>query len=707
MTTQSAPPAFPHIGEIVEFLIRHFSVVHGHCQHNLKKRLDRMKKDPLPVDTSLDLIRSQMDDLFVASNRKREMIAQVEQGLRVYCDFCLGISANSLPPQAVRRVFDQIGITFFTHQLARPAFKFGVSIEQIFGNPDHAIKVLWDAYTKGKSIAEVARDLDGKPGLARGEENWKKSIRRWLGGNGMDVATILDITNHGDFDFGYSLLLANAYQDYCHFDCVDPRYHRPIYSVDPGLIQEELDALCVKKYAQLHTVRKETQELIDVLDELLKRYRIKEEGDAAQAKALIEELNNKLKGDPKLDGLGYVFGHYHIQMGQLDEALVVLEEACTRFVGRDGRLLKKPLTDLLLVASLLGKKRVLSKWGKIAGSLGIKIDIPAPREALEMRFSFPFPEAQPLPTNPQTDEDVRKEWLKKRPNTEDLDHVFPASPIGRAPQLVVFADVGRSDVVAELLAEGADPTRISKDGNSALLAAIRKGNESCVELLLPLASKKLVNSANQEGETVLFWAIWRKRPDWVSVLLRLGADPKSLGPDGSPLICTAISLFTPPHMLLEALSHPKMMENAVRLIPANQRASYSPFLSKQISTEAWRIWDPAFIEGLTQHSEYDEMCGREIVSALVTSGTDINAAWGDQKWTPLLWAAYLGHVWSIESLLKRGANTRAELSNGMTAYSLLILGGNDLLAKWLFWSVSDGDRQYFTENLSESASNSP
>ena len=107
----------------------------------------------------------------------------------------------------------------------------------------------------------------------------------------------------------------------------------------------------------------------------------------------------------------------------------------------------------------------------------------------------------------------------------------PDAPIdattGSAP-LVFAASRNKQDIVAVLLAGGADPN-VANDssidifrGNTALMWASHSGNVDMLESLL--ASGARINTRNGEDGTALMWAAEAGKDEAVDVLLHRGAD---------------------------------------------------------------------------------------------------------------------------------------------------------------------------------------
>ena len=82
---------------------------------------------------------------------------------------------------------------------------------------------------------------------------------------------------------------------------------------------------------------------------------------------------------------------------------------------------------------------------------------------------------------------------------------------------------GRSDVVDELLALGADSSVINADGCNALWLACYHGSHAIIERLL--AAGIAIDLQNGNGATCLMYVSSNSKPDLVKLLLEKGANP--------------------------------------------------------------------------------------------------------------------------------------------------------------------------------------
>jgi uncharacterized protein len=92
---------------------------------------------------------------------------------------------------------------------------------------------------------------------------------------------------------------------------------------------------------------------------------------------------------------------------------------------------------------------------------------------------------------------------------------------------------GRTPVVRVLVGRGADPSIVTDDGTSPLIAACGGGHLETVRCLLAHASAAAtINRRDDAGKTALWQACDRGYGDVVRVLLQAGADPTIADKDG-------------------------------------------------------------------------------------------------------------------------------------------------------------------------------
>ncbi|MGH9822759.1 MAG: ankyrin repeat domain-containing protein, partial [Blastocatellia bacterium] len=190
------------------------------------------------------------------------------------------------------------------------------------------------------------------------------------------------------------------------------------------------------------------------------------------------------------------------------------------------------------------------------------------------------------------------------------------------------AKKGDIDFVGLFLAAGMDPDVRNKSGQTALMAAARKGQCAAIEMLLDRGAS--VNLKDSEGVMALHYAAGA--PDdfkCLKTLIAHGADVKARTSRGSTPLIYAISL-------------PEM---------------------------------PPIGESLAS----DELAK---VKLLLDKGADINAKYHG-GYSPLMRSTIFGNLEIIKLLLDRGADTKAVNDQGQTAHDLALQYHNKEAAKLL------------------------
>jgi cytohesin len=100
------------------------------------------------------------------------------------------------------------------------------------------------------------------------------------------------------------------------------------------------------------------------------------------------------------------------------------------------------------------------------------------------------------------------------------------------------ATAGRTEVVALLLKEQADPNIADADGATPLLGASYEGHAEVVELLLK-AGADPNKAEGRYGTTPLIVAAWKGHASTVRALLEGGADPSKASKDGNTALSRA------------------------------------------------------------------------------------------------------------------------------------------------------------------------
>lgn len=105
-----------------------------------------------------------------------------------------------------------------------------------------------------------------------------------------------------------------------------------------------------------------------------------------------------------------------------------------------------------------------------------------------------------------------------------------------SPQFLAYKDARMLDI---LLTAGADPNFGGQAGPSPIVKAIEKAS---LGILPVLAKNKVDLNLQAAGKSLLAWAIFHNRTDWVTGLLAEGADPKQRNEAGQNALEYALSL---------------------------------------------------------------------------------------------------------------------------------------------------------------------
>jgi ankyrin repeat protein len=176
-------------------------------------------------------------------------------------------------------------------------------------------------------------------------------------------------------------------------------------------------------------------------------------------------------------------------------------------------------------------------------------------------------------------------------------------------------------------------TDVSKDYRSIAAALLAAGAE--------------LDPKNRSGETPLWLAAQRSRPEMVSFLLEKGANPNA-----------------------KTLTHPSILHSAISsgLKTSQIDDVVERLLEAGADADVWIPgggWGPAGSAGYTALQQAAKDGYLRIVEQLIDHGADVNRPFADGR-TPLWWAATNGHLEVVELLIARGANVNAE-AKGRTA----------------------------------------
>ena len=231
--------------------------------------------------------------------------------------------------------------------------------------------------------------------------------------------------------------------------------------------------------------------------------------------------------------------------------------------------------------------------------------------------------------------------------------VDAANDLGVTP-LWVAATAGSAVMVAKLLEARGDPNIAPDTGGTPLMIAARQGNVAAVRSLLAHGADANATEGAQ-GQTALMWAVARRHPEVVRVLLDAGADlhARTKSSRRHALLCCQKSLgktegavwveqggFTP---LLFAARHGDAASAALLL------AAGAPI-------------DGTAAVGTTPLIVAAEHGFHEVAALLLEKGADPDAAGAGQA--ALHWAALRGDRELVETLLAHGADPDVRLARG-------------------------------------------
>jgi hypothetical protein len=695
----------PQPSEIVAFLIRAMSHVDDASEAGLKKELQRLRKGkPLSPDAANDLLRRHLRYFHDANGNEELGATDFLPMLKRYAQLCLRLDCAALPSEVVRGVFDRAAFGCFQELFQEVLLVTGVSPHEILGQPKQATQLIWQSRLKDFGITQLAVEIDSIRGLHKGVENWEASIDRWSKGeNDIQIRTILALMKNYDRKFARALLAVRLYQRYCDLTLVDCRNHVPGYGIPldyhevQSAIAKQLEAPDFHSICELSEAQQSAE---NEIARLTYPGRKKAKGDISTIEVLFESLDNSLHGQARLAGLGFYRGRYLAQLGKLEDALDAFDHAASWFQFRSAVQLTSCLHYVMNISRMLGKRRFYAKWEGFCEGLDIALDIPDANLAVARDFPNLFPEADTVfKSHPVENYLIYLTEWENRP----VDLRYPNRTIKEygptpTPQLALFAHLGQVDKVQQLLAAGADPDILDQNGGSALLNALQGGNDACVWTLLPVTSRKGINSRTKGGKSPLFETISNGRADILQGLIDRGADVEMRGAKQQTALYIAVGQFSDLNVFVrEAIQ----TGTAGTDLPAFLRKTSSPFPEEEAHAQSLSRYaedEFAILPELAKHFvKGDTAATRKIVQLLLDAGADVNALIEKEKLTPFLYAAEIGNPWLLKTLIDHGADLRSRDARGGTALSLLHYFGHSQLASDLLDWSQPSDRIWLRE----------
>lgn len=206
----------------------------------------------------------------------------------------------------------------------------------------------------------------------------------------------------------------------------------------------------------------------------------------------------------------------------------------------------------------------------------------------------------------------------------------------------------------------------------AFLVRKLKGEKEFEARIQKLIKGKVDLNQQIQGKTYLIWAVQLDYVDAVRTLLDAGADVH--------LVDKQSGLTPLAYAIKGYLFIPKLQKPAADA-PASEKERYEGLLARKDSIErSAKIFNLLLTHGakvnVTAPTTETPLHmavrrGREkLVRELIANNADLNAQAGDEKRTPLLYAAYYGEWEILKVLIDAGADVNTKQADGTTALQL-------------------------------------
>jgi ankyrin repeat protein len=246
----------------------------------------------------------------------------------------------------------------------------------------------------------------------------------------------------------------------------------------------------------------------------------------------------------------------------------------------------------------------------------------------------------------------------------------------------------RDEIVAALLAAGANPSVATDEGLSPLIVLARHASPGSLEMLLSAGAN--VNDASKDGGRALSLAIESSDLATVQGLLKAGAECDYQVHGLSPLMQACIkgdeaivrlllAKYSPEKLALragdgKAAIHYAAEQGNAQVLPLLHRAGAS------LSLQTDRKKTPLMLAAIK---------GRlEAVRYLLEQGQDVQAR-DDDEWTALHYAAFDGTLELSALLIKYGASIESQSAGGRTVLHVASFNGKDALVRDLLQRGAD------------------
>lgn len=238
-------------------------------------------------------------------------------------------------------------------------------------------------------------------------------------------------------------------------------------------------------------------------------------------------------------------------------------------------------------------------------------------------------------------------------------------------------EAGATSVADAMLVRGADPDGLFANGDSGLIACLKKGDD--VSALVLLRHHANVNQGNEAGEHPLFLAIQRGNPGMVDDLLAAGADATATTPDKQPLLN-----YVCQNHLACGLDQP----NALSVVQSLINAGADPDAADSSGMRPLQLAMVHNLQGVTKAllPRVKDVCGTlwialaknhfETAKYLVEKGANVGEPRADGE-TPLIAMVRASNSEMVTYFLDNGADPLHPGPEGQAALPLAIVLGHE------------------------------